>query len=142
MQGYSNNSTWTRGQAWAIYGFTTAYLATGDAGFLTTATRAADLFLRRLPPDDVPPWDFNAPPSKPWKDTSAGAAAASGLLQLAAAAGDASYQEAALGILAALAGGYLGSSQGAPQPQLASILRAGTANVAEGSWNTGLIYGK
>lgn len=52
------------GQAWAIHGFSAAYEATGKVLFRTTAQRAADLFLKRLTPDWVPLWDFDAPPSQ------------------------------------------------------------------------------
>ena len=52
------------GQAWALYGFTVAYEATREPLFRKTAQRAADLFLKRLTPDGVPLWDFDAPPSQ------------------------------------------------------------------------------
>lgn len=41
-QGYRADSSWARGQAWAIYGFTTAYQHTGDADLFDSACRAAD----------------------------------------------------------------------------------------------------
>lgn len=50
--------------------------------FLQTARRCADAFLIRMPEDGVPPWDFDAPPEFAHKDTSAGAIAAAGLLEL------------------------------------------------------------
>ncbi|SHL39437.1 Glycosyl Hydrolase Family 88 [Chitinophaga jiangningensis] len=61
-QGYADNSTWARGQAWGIYGFTMIYRETKDPRFLKTATGMADWFLnsRNLPADKVPYWDFNA----------------------------------------------------------------------------------
>jgi rhamnogalacturonyl hydrolase YesR len=82
-QGYSDESVWARGQAWAIYGFTVAYRETKDKRFLETAEKAADYFISRLPVDQVPYWDFMAPgiPNAP-KDVSAAAIAASGLLEL------------------------------------------------------------
>lgn len=60
-QGFSNNSTWARGQAWAIYGFTIMYRETKDKKYLKTATKLADFFLnnKRLPKDKIPLWDFN-----------------------------------------------------------------------------------
>jgi len=82
-QGYSDESTWARGQAWGIYSFTMAYRETGRAEFLTTARKLADHFMARLPADNVPFWDFDAPvTSSTPKDSSAAAIAASGLLEL------------------------------------------------------------
>jgi unsaturated chondroitin disaccharide hydrolase len=82
-QGYSADSTWSRGQAWAAYGFTTAYAQTGNKQLLTAARRTADFFIAGLPADCVPYWDFDAPdiPNAP-TDTSAAAIAAAGMLQL------------------------------------------------------------
>ena len=57
-QGYATDSTWSRGQAWAVYGFTTAYRYTKDPRFLDAARRTADWFVQHLPPDHVPYWDF------------------------------------------------------------------------------------
>jgi unsaturated chondroitin disaccharide hydrolase len=83
-QGQADDSTWARGQAWAIYGFTMTYRFTRDPRFLATARRAADYFLGHLPADGVPYWDFQAPgiPNEP-RDASAAAIAASALFELA-----------------------------------------------------------
>jgi unsaturated chondroitin disaccharide hydrolase len=82
-QGYSDESLWARGQAWGIYGFTMVYRETGEAVFLETAKKMANVFLERLPGDHVPYWDFDAPdiPDAP-RDASAAAIAASALLEL------------------------------------------------------------
>lgn len=80
-QGYSDSSTWARGQAWAIYGMVSAYRWTKNTAFLDTAIKAADYFLAGLPADGVPYWDFNAPVTG-LRDTSAGTIVASGLLYL------------------------------------------------------------
>ncbi len=56
--GASDESTWARGQSWAIYGFTMAYRETGDLRFLNTAQRLADYYLTHVPPDYVPYWDY------------------------------------------------------------------------------------
>jgi unsaturated chondroitin disaccharide hydrolase len=82
-QGYADNSIWARGQAWAIYGFTVAYRETKNPVFLNFVVKVADRYLRDLPDDLVPYWDFNAPdiPSAP-KDASAAAITASALLEL------------------------------------------------------------
>lgn len=95
-QGYADNSTWSRGQAWAIYGFTMCYRETGDPRFLKTAKGLADYYIKNLPADQVPVWDFNAnekgyQPGKnsyanqvstPYRDASAAAVTASALLEL------------------------------------------------------------
>jgi unsaturated chondroitin disaccharide hydrolase len=106
-QGYKPESTWSRGLAWALYGFTSVYRLSGEAEFLQTARHCADFYLRRAPSGLVPPWDFDAPRSDPplW-DSSAGAIAASGLWDLSEQVGTASdrarYRTAALTLLQAL----------------------------------------
>lgn len=81
--GYSNTSTWARGQAWAIYGFTMAYRETGYLPFLNAAGRVANWYLTNAPPDYVPYWDFDAPdiPNAP-RDSSSAAITLSALVQL------------------------------------------------------------
>ncbi|MDR1600860.1 MAG: glycoside hydrolase family 88 protein [Tannerella sp.] len=88
-QGYADETMWARGQAWAIYGFTMSYRETKDNRFLETAQKAADLYLRRLPEDMIPYWDFDAPaiPAEP-RDASAAAIAASALLELSTRGSD------------------------------------------------------
>ena len=93
-QGWSPGSTWSRGLAWALYGFTAAHRLSGDAAFLGTARRCADYYLRHAPAGLVPYWDFDLPAEGPrlW-DSSAGAIAASGLWDLAEAVSDPAEQE-------------------------------------------------
>lgn len=82
-QGYRPDSCWSRGLAWALYGFGTCYEYSRDPRFLETAEACADYFITHTPADGVPPWDFNAPPeSRKLLDTSAAAIAASGMLRL------------------------------------------------------------
>lgn len=81
INGYRRDSTWARGQAWAVHGLACAARATGDSAVREEAERAAEYFLARLPPDLVPPWDFDAPDGEP-RDASAAAIAACGLLEL------------------------------------------------------------
>jgi unsaturated chondroitin disaccharide hydrolase len=112
-QGWKASSTWSRGLAWAIYGFTAAHRLAcegrkpPDDDFLDTACRCADCYLRRAPVDLVPPWDFDLPPDAPvLLDSSAAAIAASGLWDLSEAVSDAAgrerYRTAALAILQTL----------------------------------------
>ena len=121
FQGYSNNSTWARGQAWSIYGFTMVYRETGDKRFLETAQHLADFFLNnpRLPKDKIPYWDFNAnqPGYHPQfkydstkyreipRDVSAAAIVSSALFDLSKFSGKKgiAYQKAAVEILKSIA---------------------------------------
>lgn len=82
-QGFSDDSMWARGQAWGIYGFTMVYRETGDVKFLRFANKIADTYLRKLPKDGIPYWDFNAPDilNAP-RDASAAAITASALIEL------------------------------------------------------------
>ncbi len=109
-QGYADNSMWARGQAWSIYGFTVAYRETGNEAFLQTALNAADIYLKRLPKDKIPYWDFDAPaiPNAP-RDASAAAIVASALLELSSYCKDKvlsnSYKRDAIAILNELSSG-------------------------------------
>lgn len=107
QQGWKPESTWSRGLAWAIYGFTAAHRLSGEAEFLETARLCADFYLRQTPAVLVPYWDYDAPVDEPplW-DSSAAAITASGLWDLAEAVPDRAEQEryrgAALTILQTL----------------------------------------
>lgn len=84
QQGYRADSCWSRGLAWALYGFGTCYEYSRDPRFLETAESCADYYITHTPADGVPPWDFNAPnESRRLLDTSAAAIAAAGLMRLA-----------------------------------------------------------
>jgi unsaturated chondroitin disaccharide hydrolase len=88
-QGYRGDSCWSRGLAWALYGFSSCYEYTRDPRFLATAEACADYYIAHCPTDGVPPWDFNAPPeSRVLLDTSAAAIAAAGLHRLCRLAAD------------------------------------------------------
>ena len=84
-QGYSHESAWSRGQAWALYGYTMCYRETGDPAYLLQAERIAQFILThpRMPKDMVPYYDFDAPgiPGEP-RDASAAAIIASALYEL------------------------------------------------------------
>ncbi|ACU03182.1 glycoside hydrolase family 88 protein [Pedobacter heparinus] len=84
-QGYSDESAWARGQAWALYGYTMMYRETGDAKYLEMAMHIADYILKHpnLPADKIPYWDFNAPDqSAAPRDASAAAVMSSALIEL------------------------------------------------------------
>ncbi len=117
-QGYSDNSTWARGQAWGIYGFTMMFRETGDSIYLDVAKKMTDWYLNNpnLPADKVPYWDFNAgqagyqPEGKSkakeitgkYRDASAAAIVASALFELGEYAKNKKYSEAAIDIVHAL----------------------------------------
>ena len=101
LQGYSDDSCWSRGQAWAIYGFTLAYKYTKDELLLETAEKLAKYFIKNLPEDCVPYWDFDDT-EKDVKDSSAGAIATSALLDLSKLSGKEEFRQAAINILSSL----------------------------------------
>lgn len=89
-QGKADDSSWARGQAWALYGFTEAYRETGDKQFLDQAVAIADMIIGKNATDDlIPYWDFDAPalPTTP-RDASAAAIFASGMIDLSSLAND------------------------------------------------------
>lgn len=82
-QGYSENSSWTRGQAWALYGFVLSYIHTGKQEYLDTAKRVAHYFISNLREDIIPPCDFRSPKEPLYRDTTAGMCAVCGMIEIA-----------------------------------------------------------
>lgn len=84
-QGYADESAWSRGQAWAIYGYTLCYRETGDIRYLDQAIRTFNFMKQHpnMPTDYVPYWDMNAPdiPNEP-RDASSAAIIASALYEM------------------------------------------------------------
>ena len=126
VQGLADDSTWARGQSWAVHGFTTAYDATSDLRLLAAARRTADFAVAHLPPDGVPYWDYDAAgTADSTRDTTAAAVLSAGLLDLARLDPDparrTSYARSGLRVLRALAGPrYLAQGTGSP-----AVLRHG-----------------
>lgn len=82
-QGFGDNTLWSRGQAWAIYGYTMVYRYTHMQRFLDFACRTADVMISQLPADGVPWWDMGDPMiPQSFRDASAAATIASGLIEL------------------------------------------------------------
>lgn len=93
-QGKSDESAWSRGQTWAIYGFATLYQYTKNPKYLEASKRAADYYIAHLPADFVPPSDFDSTlTGLEFKDSSAAAVAASGLLKLSSLVGDSALKK-------------------------------------------------
>lgn len=84
-QGYADGSSWSRGQAWAVYGYTMCYRFTKDKRFLQQAEKTAAFMLNHphMPKDGVPYWDYDAPniPNEE-RDASAAAVLSSALFEL------------------------------------------------------------
>ncbi len=81
-QGYRGDSAWSRGQTWAIYGFLLSFIHTGDQKYLDASKCAANYFIANIAVDNwLPRVDFKAPGRE--IDSTAGASAASALLELA-----------------------------------------------------------
>ena len=84
-QGFNNESSWARGQSWAVYGFTMAYRYTKNKEYLKQAEATAKYYMnyKTLPEDGIPYWDFNdtSIPNAP-RDASSAAVMASALLEL------------------------------------------------------------
>ena len=105
-QGYEQGSSWSRGQAWALYGFLLAFQYTGKKQYQDASKRVAHYFLANAALTDyVPLLDFRAPLEPVYYDTTAGAIAACGLLALAETVGEYEknlYQTGAIKLLRAI----------------------------------------
>ncbi|HJD74740.1 MAG TPA: glycoside hydrolase family 88 protein [Bacteroides reticulotermitis] len=83
VQGFSDDSSWSRGQAWALYSYTMMFRLTGYQNYLLQDGHIADMLIRRLPNDGIPYWDFDAPvDDKTYRDASAAAIMASAFIEL------------------------------------------------------------
>ena len=84
-QGAADESAWSRGQAWGLYGYTMCYRETKDKRYLEQANHIAQFILHHpnLPADKIPYWDFNAPDiPNALRDASAASVIASALIEL------------------------------------------------------------
>lgn len=109
-QGYAPGSSWSRGQAWALYGFALSYRYTEKKEYLDAAKRSAHYLIANVSLTDwIPVIDFRSPAEPVKVDTTAAAIAACGLLELAEQVPELEkplYQKAALQILRALSSRY------------------------------------
>lgn len=83
-QGQNDASSWARGQAWGVYGYTSCYRESRDVQFLQQAKNIAALIMERVKTEDaIPLWDYDAPdiPQTP-RDASAASITASALIEL------------------------------------------------------------
>lgn len=138
-QSYEENASWTRGQAWALYGFALSYIHTGKEEYLNTAKSVAHYFIANLQDDYVPPCDFRSPEVPEYKDTTAGVCAACGLLEIAKVVPEYEkklYANAAIKILKETEKRYCDWSE-----KEESIVQFGTEAYHFGAKNIPIIYG-
>lgn len=141
-QGFSSVSAWSRGNAWALYGFANTYRYSKDISYLNAAKRIAHYFIAALPEDHVPYWDFRVDSlENEERDSSAAAIAASGLIEIAAVVPPAEqriYLDAAKRMLSSLTDNYATWDKSDHQ----AILVEGTGHKpANSNINVSLIYG-
>jgi unsaturated chondroitin disaccharide hydrolase len=103
QQGWRGDSSWARGLAWALYGYSNVYRLTGDPRYLQASRMCAQYYIEHTPEHGVPPNDWDEPnPALPY-ESSAAAIAAGGFLNLAELVQDGTasqgYQEQAHRIL-------------------------------------------
>lgn len=139
-QGYAPGSSWSRGQAWALYGFALAWLHTGEKRYGETAKLIAGYYMEEISRCRfVPPVDFRAPCDPEKTDTSSGMIAAAGLLCLAGQSGGSGqeYYGCAVQILKTLEEKFCGWD-----PQRDSIVQGGSAQYKDlpGQNGVPLIY--
>ena len=104
-QGYDSGSSWSRGQAWALYGFALAYLNLGKEEYLDKAKQVAHYFIANLEDGELPLVDFRAPAEPVFRDSSAGSIAVCGLIEIAKAVPEYEakiYERAAMKLLRVL----------------------------------------
>lgn len=133
FQGKNHDSSWARGQAWAVYGYTATYRETGDRKYLDFAINIADMIMSKVTTEDaIPYWDYDAPVlADTPRDASAAAVTACGLLELSTFAPDGQkYFDYAEKILKSLSSdAYLA----APGENQGFVLMHSTGSLAHGS---------
>lgn len=139
-QGCESGSAWSRGQAWAIYGFALSYRHTGNVRYLNAAKCVANYFIANVSTTGyVPLADFRAPAEPVFYDTTAGAAAACGMLELADALGESEkplYAVSAKKILEAIDAKWCDYD-----PETDGIVGGGSVSYHEANHHQKIIYG-
>jgi unsaturated chondroitin disaccharide hydrolase len=105
-QGIDENSSWTRGQSWAVYGFALSYIHTKEEKYLEAAKKVANYFISNIPESGLIPVDFYQSKDCTWEDSTAAAITSCGLLEIAKLVEPeerAFYYDAAIKMLKALA---------------------------------------
>lgn len=125
-QGLGPDSSWARGQAWAMTGLAILAQMTGDASYAAASARIADYFDGQLPADRIPPWDFAATDDSPPKDSSAAAIASFGFQKLHEVTREPRHLAAASSLLRAL------SNRCANRGETGGLLLHATADLPHG----------
>lgn len=112
-QGYADESCWSRGQSWGVYGFSIAYSYTKDSEILDAQRDVTYYMLNHLPEDLIPYWDYTFISGSEPRDTSAAAIAVCGMLDMAEMLPEGSaqrliYESAAAQIMEVLIDKYTG----------------------------------
>lgn len=138
-QGYKEGSSWTRGQAWALYGFMLSYVHTHREEYLNTAKQVAHYFIANIPESGIIPCDFRQPKDPMIEDSTAAAIAACGLIEISKVVGEgekALYLEAAMKLVRTLAEKRCDFTEG----EEAMVLKGTEAYHSDGHHMT-IIYG-
>lgn len=100
VQGLSDGSSWARGQAWALYGYTMMFRETGTVNYLEQAQHVANYLINHpnMPKDCIPYWDFNTTDADDYRDSSAAAIMASALIELSTFIKDKDISQKYLGV--------------------------------------------
>ena len=133
FQGKNHDSSWSRGQAWAVYGYTATYRETGDKTYLDFAVNIADMIMSKVTTEDaIPYWDYDAPVLEDTpRDASAAAVTACGLLELSTMVEDGKkYFDYAEKILKSLSSEAYLAAEGENQ---GFVLMHSTGSLAHGS---------
>lgn len=136
-QGYELGSSWSRGQAWGLYGFVLTYIHSKDKKYLNIAKNIAHYFIANVCNDWIPRCDFRCPEEPVYYDTTAGAIAACALIEIARCVGKYEknlYLSAAINILKAMEKRFADYSE-----DNQSIMQMGSGSYS-GSQNVPIIY--
>jgi len=137
-QGAHDESCWSRGQAWTLYGFTRMAAMLRSDEMMEAARRTADYFVLKMGNRIIPPWDFDRDDPNEPVDSAAGAIAASGLLELGRHTGDESYTQAGERLVT----GLIDTCIDFDNPDNPGLLMHGTVDYPRRSGvNESIIYG-
>ena len=138
-QGYSEDSSWSRGQAWALYGFALSYIHTGKQEYLDTAKKVAHYFIAATSEDYLPRLDFRCPEEPVYYDSTAGMIAACGLIELSKNVPDFEkrmYFRAAIRLLRSIETNFCDWNE-----ETDAVVTMGSERYDEGRYNLPIIYG-